>query len=147
MVREPPEGREKRAALARMYLLEAVNGHDHAALKRFVGEDGPESPFGQLDRFEPTIRDGLDAADLRVDFEQTVSEGEWVAIRGVVRTATDCMAPASGDDGPTFSFDCVWFVHIQGEQIDAVWSLADTLTLSGQLESEQQHDPSDGASN
>lgn len=139
MVREPPDERDERAALAKMYLLEAVNGTDEAALETFVAEDGPESPFGETRSIEPTIRDGLDTADLRVDVVQTVTEGEWVAIRGIVRSATDRLPPRSGDERLSVSVDCVWFVHVHDEQIEAVWALPDTLALRRQLEADQQH--------
>ena len=134
----PPEP-EENEALVRRFLTDIVAGGDFEALEAFVAEDaavhdiafGGGAGFAEVDALGRGI---LTAADVDVEIEDLIAEGDRVAVRATVTGTVKGLPTGAAATGGDFEIAYVGFYRLEDGRIAEAWSLPDTLGLVRQLE-------------
>ena len=130
---------EENEALVRRFLTDVVGDGDLEGLKTLVAEDvaehdlafGSEPGYAEVDALGRGI---LAAADVDVEIEDLVAEGDRVAVRATVSGTTMGLPTVGTATGGRFDIAHVGFYRVEDGQIAEAWSLPDTLGLVRQLE-------------
>ena len=130
---------EENEELIRRFLTDVVGDGDLEALEAFVAKDVAEHDlaFGNEEGYAEVIAMGrgiLAAADVDVEIEDLVADGDKVAVRATVSGTTMGLPTAGTTTGGRFEIAYVGFYRVEDGQIAETWSLPDTLGLVRQLE-------------
>jgi steroid delta-isomerase-like uncharacterized protein len=136
---------EENKELVRRLLVEAFGGGDLDVLEELLAEDfvghapsepgpGHEAETQDRDRVAAEIErahEGL--ADLQFTVEETIAEGDLVAVRSTITGRHEGEFMGAPPTGERVEFDAMNVLRIEDGEVVEDWALWDAVTLMGQL--------------
>ena len=129
---------EEHGALVKRFLIDVIGDGDLDATDVFIADgmqmhDLNSGELSWLDEASAHGRGVLAAADIDVTIEETVAEGNIVAVRSTLSGTMRGLPVDAHLMGNSFEIAHVGFYRIEDGQIAELWSLADGLGLVKQL--------------